>query len=130
MESFYNLACCYELQEKFGIASKWHLLATKLNSTMPEPYYGFALNQLKLGNPNDALRYLDRAIDLLGGSETVQRNEKLKYMAKYIRAICWRQLGNFEKSYENYQCLQKVIRIMDGKRICNNIFGMLMMPLE
>jgi tetratricopeptide (TPR) repeat protein len=102
---------------------KWFNIAIDLKPNLLDSYHGFALCAFKIGRPAIALEYLDKAIYQLndiditeqfpdedsGGEnpgnakddeEPVERFGKVYF--RYLRCLCNKILGNFEKSQEDY----------------------------
>jgi hypothetical protein len=49
---------------------------------------------------------------------------------KYLRAICYRISGKFKEASDDYMSINKVFAIEEGKKICSQIFAMIIMPNE
>lgn len=56
--------------------------------------------------------------------------QRQNFHYRYLRSICHRITGDFEKSRKDYVDIYEAFRINEGKLISKNIFGMIMMPME
>lgn len=52
------------------------------------------------------------------------------YQYRYVRSMCYRTVGEFEKAKQDYVHIVKAFEINEGTLISKNIFGMIMMPME
>ena len=66
--AIHNLACVYEIQNRFQLAIKWFDIAIKLdplNNELLDTYYSLGLAYYKAGFPEKAVEVLDIAISML-----------------------------------------------------------------
>ena len=124
----HNLGCAYEQQQRYNLSIKWFQMAIKFNPELLDSYHGYALSQMCLNEPEPALEYLDRAIEQLKDIDIKNRIHFDKFYFRYLRCLCYRMMGKFEKSKKDYGQIQVNFAIQEGKQICKQIFAMVIMP--
>lgn len=126
---------------------------------MRDSIYGIALSQFKLGCPEKAIGPLNKAIEQLARMNSLNASEEkakaekehedkleageeseyVKNMRKnfdkyhyfwYLRALCYRMLGNFEDAKRDYRNIMSAFQNQEGRRIASRIIAMIIMPLE
>lgn len=84
-----------------------------------DTYFGLALTYFKSGFPTKAIDILVIAISMLKGKEIQERSMFGRYYFRYLRAICYRVVKDYQKSTEDYESLEKIFKIQEGKVICH-----------
>ncbi len=112
--SIHNLACIYEMQQRFDLAVKWFDIAIQIdpqNLQIIDSYFGLALTYFKCGYSMKAIEKLDIAISMLNGREIQERSMFEKFYFRYLRAIFHKVSNNFKASIADYESLVKVFNI-------------------
>ena len=129
-EAMMNLAAQYEAQQRYDVATKWYNLAIKLNPALIDAYFGYALCQFKGGKPQDAAERLSIAIDQLNNEDIEDRSKRHKIYFRYLRALCYKVMGEFVKSQKDYKDILGAFELEEGSKFANYIFAMILMPIE
>jgi tetratricopeptide (TPR) repeat protein len=129
-EAMHNLAAQYEAQQRFSVAVKWYKIALTVKPGLLDAYYGYALCQFKDGRPQDAAEYLSIAIVALEDVDIKKRAQRHKIYFRYLRALCYRVLQDFERSQEDYRSLLRAFELEEGTKFAKYIFAMILMPVE
>jgi len=123
-----NLAAQYELQQRYDTACKWYKIAMIIKPTLKDAYYGYGLCQFKAGRPEDASDHLTIGIELLQGVDIRDRALRHLIYFRYLRSLCYRVMGHFEKSQQDYKSILRAFEIEEGHRFGKYIFAMILMP--
>jgi tetratricopeptide (TPR) repeat protein len=94
----YNIAVLLEREKMLSYAKSWFELAKEFETDTENVSFGLALVQIKQLQFAAGLREIDEIIQTLEGQK-----KKVDMTYYYIRALCYKQLGQFDNARKDYE---------------------------
>ena len=134
----YNFACVNEKIGNFGTAIKFFGFLEKLRPKWVDSLYGMAVSFFRIGNYKTAKQIIKKAIIYLKNNEHEKNpkshNEEYPNLENldvliYFRATCYKNLGKFDKSFQDYKALKGKLYLKQGHNMMKHLISIILLPL-
>ena len=99
--SIFNLGCNFLKIKDYPEAKKWFskAISVTVKTPMPDAYYGLCLTCINLGETQEAVDAIEKAIEVSGSEVSNQ--------LKYSRALAYKVNGDLDKALDAYRVIMK-----------------------
>ena len=105
------MGCSYEKEGEYNKGLKCFIHLSKIYPTMSEALYGVALCLFKIKNYQEALKHIENAIKVVSNDD-----KNLNYY-QYLKAVCYKELGDYESAAEYYKKVAKNLLITEAPKV-------------